>query len=805
MRIAPLLICSVIAAALIVILNSTILTPVAMGSLLNPQQGIWQNAEPYDKDYNGYMEIPGLHDLTTVYFDDRLVPHVFARNEHDALYVQGYLHAKFRLWQMEFQTHAAAGRLSEIVGENFVNFDRNMRRLGMVYGAENALKEIEKDPETLAAANSYTAGVNAYIESLSPRQLPLEYKMLGYQPEKWSNFKSALFLKAMALDLAGFEEDFEMTNALTAFTSADFEKIYPIVMDSLDPIVPKGTFFETPPSPLHVPESADSLYFRYKRTNLIDADKPDPDNGSNNWAVAGSKTESGAPILCNDPHLGLNLPSLWYEMQISTPEYNVYGATFPGAPHVIIGYNDHIAFGFTNAMRDVRDYYEIKFKDESRKEYWFDSSWRSTVFRIENIRVKNKPVFYDTVAYTEIGPVMYDRSYTGGRNTGEKDYAVRWKAHDPSNEMKVFYLLDKAKNYGDYLEAVKYLQTPGQNAIFASKDGDIAIWDQGEFPAKWRRQGDFVMPGDNSDYLWQYNIPQEQNPHQVNPLRGFVSSANQLPTDTTYPYYLGGRYPPYRGLEINRKLEQMNHITPQDMMDLQIDNYNVFGEIAAPELISRIDPSTLKVQEKKYFDLLQSWNYRNDPDSKGTTIFVNMWDTLETLVWNRILPQDRLKYPWPKESTLIDLIKRNDSSLNILAHLQDDVVASFKKCTALFSRLEKEGRLEWSKFKDTRVMHLAKIEALSALHLDIGGGEHVINATKEVHGPSWRMVVSLTEETEAYGIYPGGQSGNPGSKYYDDFVQEWAKGSFYKLWLMKESEASDPRVKFKMSFVPAAG
>ncbi len=804
MRIISLVITSVITIAIIVILNSTLLVPVPLGSFLSPQHGMWQNADPYDMDYNATLDFPQLKDHATVYFDERLVPHVFAENDNDAFFIQGYLHAKFRLWQMEFQTRAAAGRVSEIVGEKALDFDRNKRRLGMVYAAENSLVEMEQDPATLSAANSYTAGVNAYIESLSSRKFPIEYKLLGYKPEKWTNLKSALFLKFMALDLAGFEEDFEMTNAKSIFNSADFNKIYPIVMDSLDPIVPKGTSFAPPPKPLRIPQSADSAYFNFKNLNNIDEQKPDKDNGSNNWAVAGSKTQSGSPILCNDPHLGLNLPSLWYEMQITTPDYNAYGATFPGAPNVIIGFNDHIAFGFTNAMRDVRDYYEVKYKDESRKEYWFDSAWQPTRFRVENIKIKGGPVFYDTVAYTNIGPVMYDKSFTGGRSTGEKDYAVRWKAHDASNEMKVFYLLDRAKNYDDYLEAIRYLETPGQNCIFASKDGGIAIWDQGQFPAKWYRQGDFVMPGEDSAYFWQYNIPQAQNPRLINPETGFVSSANQMPTDTTYPYYLGGVYPPYRALEISRRLSEMNNITPGDMMKLQTDNYNVFGEIAAPEIISRINTGNLNNTEKKYFDLLKNWNYRNDPDSKGTTIFVNLWDTLAKIVWARIIPEDGPKLPEPSESTLIDLIKNKDSSLQILSHLDEDVNKAFSLCAVQMADLEGKDKLEWAKFKDTEIKHLSGLEPLSDLHLNIGGGLHTINAAKQQHGPSWRMVVSLTKETEAYGIYPGGQSGNPGSRYYDDFVQNWAAGKYYKLWVMKQSEAGTNKILYVMHFSPAA-
>jgi penicillin amidase len=796
-----------ITVMLIVVLNSTLVLKAPLGKLLSPQQGLWQNAEPLDEDYSAHLSFPQLLGTVKVYFVERLVPHVFADNVNDAYFVQGYLHAKFRLWQMEFQTRAAAGRLSEVVGELALDYDRNQRRLGMVYGAENSLKEIENDPVTLAECDNYTAGVNAYIESLDESSLPVEYKLMGYQPEKWTNLKSALFLKYMALELAGYERDFEMTNAKSIFSSADFDKIYPIVMDSLDPIVPKGTVFDTAGIKLKIPATADSLYYDQKDSTTINEEKPDPDNGSNNWAVNGSKTKSGYPILCNDPHLGLNLPSIWYEMQISTPEYNAYGATFPGAPSVVIGFNDNCAFGFTNAMRDVRDYYTVKFKDDSRHEYWFDSAWHPATFRIEDIKIKGQPDYIDTVAYTNIGPVMYDKTYSGGRNTNDKNYAVRWKAHDSSNELKMFTLLNKAVNYDDYLEAIKYLQTPGQNCIFACKNGDIAIWDQGAFPAKWYRQGDFIMPGEDSSYFWQGIIPQKENPHLVNPARGFVSSANQLPTDTTYPYYLGGSYPPHRGLEINKRLEAMNDITPQDMMKLQTSNYNIFGEMALPALVNNMQAEKLSPQEKTYFDILKNWNHSNDPDSKGATLFVLTWDSLEATVWKDEFLKTRLELLWPSQSTLLDDINKyrnfkffDDVNTPQIETLSDDVTAAFKKAAAIIRKAEENGTIEWAKYKDTHVEHLARIDAFSRLHLPIGGGTNTINAAKEQHGPSWRMIVSLTPETEAYGIYPGGESGNPGSVFYDNFVSDWAVGKYYKLWVMKASESNDKRVKGMMSF-----
>ncbi|MDQ2863686.1 MAG: penicillin acylase family protein [Bacteroidota bacterium] len=807
MRIIPFIISGAITAVLIIILNSTILLPAPLGKWLSPQNGLWQNAESVNHNYSADLSFPQLKGKVDVYFDDRLVPHVFAEQENDAFFVQGYLHAKFRLWQMEFQTRAAAGMLSEIVGKKAIDFDRDKRRLGMVYAAENSLTEVAKDPETQAECDNYTAGVNSYIESLNDATLPLEYRLLDYYPEKWTNLKTALFLKYMSLDLAGSENDFEQTNAKSVFSSGDFDKLYPIIMDSLDPIVPKGTMFPKPGIEVKIPATADSLYYNYKDSNTVDEQKPNPNNGSNNWAVSGSKTQSGYPILCNDPHLGLNLPSLWYEMQIVTPTYNAYGATFPGAPAIIIGFNDNCAFGFTNAMRDVRDYYEIKFKDDSRKEYWFDNQWVKTNFRIEKIKVKDEPDYLDTVAYTNIGPVMYDKSYNGGRGTNDKYYAVRWKAHDPSNELKMFTLLDKAKNYNDYLQAIKYLHTPGQNCLYASKKGTIAIWDQGEFPAKWKRQGDFVMPGTDSSYFWQGMIPQDENPHVVNPERGYVSSANQLPADTAYPYYLGGNFPPYRALEINRKLSGMNNITPEDMMKLQTDNYNIFGEMALPVLINNVKTKELSDSEREYFETLKRWNFRNDIDSKGATLFTLTWDSLENRIWKDEFLKTKFKLMMPYESTLLDDILK-DSSIRFLDDintrqretLADDVTAAFKEAAFVAKGLDSGNSLEWGRYKDTKVEHLARLDAFSRLHLPIGGGTNTINAANAQHGPSWRMIVSLTPRTQAYGVYPGGQSGNPGSRFYDDFVDTWVEGKYYPLWVMTSSDFTDERVKWTMSF-----
>jgi penicillin amidase len=816
MRIVPFLITSVISTALVITLNTRLTIggkeAPAFGTFLSPQHGCWQNAESTSADYDADLQFPELNGKVEVYLDDRLVPHLFAEQENDAYFVQGFLHATFRLWQMELQTFAAGGRASEILGQKGLEHDREFRRLGMVYAAEIALQEVDKDPEIKAMYDAYTAGVNAYIESLTAATLPLEYKLIGYKPEKWTNLKSSLFLKYMCYDLAAHDDDFEMTNARSYFTADDFMQLYPAIQDSLDPIIPKGTIFEKQKVFPVAPANADSGYFKNKSLAVTESTKPDRDNGSNNWAVSGSKTKSGAPILCNDPHLALNLPSLWYEIQISTGSYNAYGVSFPGAPGVIIGYNDSCAFGFTNGGRDVRDYYEIQFKDDSRKAYLFNGNYLPTKFRVDTIKIKGKADFIDSVAYVQLGkdwcPVMYDRSFSGGRNTNNKYYAVRWKAHDQSNELKIFRLLNRAKNYADYSAAVTNLHTPGQNVVFATKSGDIALRTQGEWPAKWKGQGDFVMPGYDTSYLWQGMIPQDEVPYQFNPERGFVSSANQKPVDdNTYPYYLGRNYPMYRGFEINRRLNAMTGISPQDMMDLQTDNFNAPAAMLTPLLLKNIQADVLSVDENKYLDYLKNWNLRNDAGSKGATVFELLWANLQDTVFSDEYSKAPSVIIRPFESSLLEGLLK-DSAYKFLDNintpqsetLADNVTAAFKKTAVALKKAETEGKLDWDKYKGTHVDHLAKLAPFSRKQLPIGGGTHNINATKESHGPSWRMVISLTAQTEAYGVYPGGQSGNPGSKFYDSFVDQWAAGKYYALWMMTKEQLGDKRILAKMSF-----
>lgn len=810
MRIVPFAITTVITAGLVFALNKQWGSVPPMGKFLSPQHGFWQNAEPVNKSFNADLKIEGLKGKAEVYFDERLVPHVFAENDEDLYFIQGYLHAKFRLFQMDLQTKAAEGRASEIAGKKAINYDKMQRRIGMRFAAENALRQIESDPASKALFDAYTNGINAYISSLKESDLPVEYKLLNFKPEKWTNLRTALLLKMMAKMLTGdTDKDLSATNAKAVFTPDELKLLYPQVPDSLEPIVPKGTAFDKPGIVPVIPAIADSTYLSHEQS-IEDPDVSGQDLaiGSNNWVVAGSKTKSGAPILCNDPHLELSLPSIWYEIQLSTPRNNAYGVSLPGSPFIIIGFNDSIAWGVTNAQRDVKDYYEIRFRDKSKKEYWFNNQWLKTTLRKEEIKVKGGTTIYDTVAYTIFGPVMYDESFSDSLSKG-RNLAVRWVAHDPSNEGMTFYKLNRATNYDEYVDAIKSFECPGQNFVFASKSGDIALWQQGNFPARWSRQGLYIMPGQDSSYMWQGFIPQIENPHAKNPERGFLESANQRPADSTYPYFIPGSYITPRAVSITKQLSTMNMITPDDMMKLQNNYFNVQASYLRPLMLKYTNEEALSSRSKKYFDLIKNWDLNADPASKGQTVYNTWLIQLDSMIYNDELSKAPGKTPWPDDETTIEALLRDSAFVFInnvntpnKESLYDIMTASLDKASSTLEKLESSGKLEWAKSKNPTVYHLLKENLLPFARrgLNIGGSGNIINAVTHSHGPSWRMIVQLTNQTEAYAVYPGGESGNPGSQYYDNFIDNWVAGRYYKLWFMHDADRGDKNVKWKISF-----
>jgi penicillin amidase len=402
---------------------------------------------------------------------------------------------------------------------------------------------------------------------------------------------------------------------------------------------------------------------------------------------------------------------------------------------------------------------------------------------------------------------MYDKNFTGNKTSGTRNYAVRWTGHDQGNELKTFFLLDHAKNYADYTEAAQYLRTPGQNIVFATKSGDIALRTQGNWPAKWKGQGDFVMPGIDSSFLWQSMIPQDEIPFQYNPERAFVSSANQKPVPQDYPYYIGRVYPIYRGLTINRNLKAMTNITPQDMMTLQTNNEDGLASMILPKILNSLNVAALNGAQIKVLDSLSKWDFINRGNSSLPTMYDLLWRNLSEAVYADEFKDAKGKLRYPLESTLTEIMLRGDSfpfydniATAKIENITDVATMAFTKMCDTIASLRQNGKISWDNFNNVRVTHLARLVPFSRSGFTANGGRNSINANHGTHGPSWRMVVSLTPETEAWGIYPGGQSGNPSSKHYDDFIPDWSAEKYYKLWVMKANEVTNKRIQSVIIF-----
>jgi len=765
-----------------------------LAPLLSPFQGFWQNAYSEDELAVDQWELSGLTEPVEVIYDEHLIPHLFASNEEDLYMVQGFVTAKHRLWQMEFQTMAAAGRLSEVVGIQALEFDRMQRRKGLTFGAEAGLTYIqEEDPETFALLVAFSDGVNHYISSLSDARLPLEYKLLGYRPEAWSPYKTVLLLKYMADMLVG-DKDLEFTN-LRQIIGADWmERLFPDFPFENDPVIEASQKWQFKPLPVSKPEN---IIYPDSALLVDPIPAPEPGVGSNNWAVSGKKTRSGYPILANDPHLSLNMPSLWYAMQLSTPKYSVKGATLPGALGVISGFNESIAWGVTNATRDLRDWYAITFKDKRRDAYLYDGDWLHSHQRVEEIKIKSESSFFDTVIYTHHGPVVYDDHF---RSNGQKvNFALKWTAHEGSNEQRAFLDLNRGKDHDDFIAALEYYTAPAQNFVFASTSGDIAMKVQGKFPLRWEGQGKYLMDGSNSAFDWQGSIPSEHNPATLNPVRGFVSSANQHSVDSAYPYYVfDPSFEHYRNRRLNKRLSEMRRISIEDMKALQFDNFHLHAAEAVPVLLQLLlaEPLSFTTAEEELIKELQKWDFYTSPRQQEPPLFAEWWSNLEELLWGRWKEEGKpILYPNNYQTTL--LLKEEPDS-----EIFDDprtpkretgsywVQKSFKAMAKEIQKQRETRTLTWAAYKQTSIRHLVpNFHAFGYFDIHTGGGRGILNATSERHGASWRMVVELGEEIEAFGIYPGGQSGNPGSKFYGNFLQKWAEGSYVSFNLLQQENA----------------
>jgi penicillin amidase len=509
--------------------------------------------------------------------------------------------------------------------------------------------------------------------------------------------------------------------------------------------------------------------------------------------VGAVRSAEGMPLLSSDPHLGYQLPSLWYQVHLLTPEMKVAGVTLVGTPFVIIGHTDRVAWGLTNTQADVTDYYIERVNPDNPDEVWFEGAWRPVQKVEEVIEVRNGPDKKLQVTITPHGPVLTERSQT---------VSMRWTGLDPSFELRAFYTLNHAQGYEDFLEALRDFHVPAQNFAYADADGNIAIWAAGKYPIRATGNGRLPVPAASGTYEWTGFIPFEELPHTLNPDKGYVFSANTRPAPPDYPYYLGWQWDPgYRGRRIQTLLSEDDSVSFSQMKAAQYDVVDSLAGELVPILLEVYDEQEFGGQtEAGAIALLREWDYQMSADSPAPTLWRRWLDEFREMTWGdefaaAAAPTD---YGWGFNSTnqwqptieYFEYLVREkpdspwfDDTTTATAETRDDIIAlSFAR--AVRSLQEDYGGdpagWHWGDHHRLHIEHLLGADPLNRTGQPMAGGDMTINAQGAGEsvdgGPSWRMIVQLGEPVRAVGAYPGGQSGNPLSPHYDDLLPLWRSG-----------------------------
>ncbi len=772
---------SVALAVVFVVLLSIPLGPLPpLGNLLNPNGGVWTTAEGAKRPVFEELRIAGLDGDVTVLRDTWGVPHVFATTNHDLFLALGYVHAQDRMWQMDIQYRFAAGRLSEVLGKSFVEQDTFMRTVGLERDAEKFVASLPPGDIQSAALSAYAAGVNAWIDRESPRNLPLEFKLLNYEPEPWTPVHSLTEGELIAFGLSADFTDVELGLLVNALGQAAVDELFPANSPLQVPIVPNGT---RGGGTVIDPDAGGDLL---AKARLIERFlRPLRSIGSNNWVVAGNRSGTGRPILAGDPHLRFQLPAVWYEVHLKGGDYDIYGVTFPGIPSVFIGFNRFLANSETNTGADVTDFYRETVNPANPYEYRFQDAWRRFNVTNETIRVRGGAGVTVEVKESIHGPLLTERG---------EPVAMRWTGREFGTTLKASLLYMKARTWTEFRDALRFWANPAQNFAVAASDGTIAIRSNGLFPIRNNTLGRVPLDGASGGFEWTGWVPFDQYPEAVNPAQGYLASANQLPAGSPYPHYLGWQWDPgYRARRINNLLRDTirsnGTVSFGDMKAFQGDTLDTAAEAFVPLVLNATRPSCIMPTKPPIcaaFDALRGWDFRMDTGSVAATVWNSFY--LEFLndtfgdEWAAAGAKDLMK---PAPNVLEELAQRNPSSRwfddvrTPEVETRDDIfrramTATFDDLTA---RLGPIGApWEWGRVHTRLFEHLSSLDALSRGPYPSEGDAVTLNPAGGLvarAGPSWRMVVDVGAPENSVTIYPGGQSGNPLSPHFDDMLILW--------------------------------
>ena len=778
---------------------------------------------------SGTLRLADLHEPVEVVTDSYGVPHIYAYNEDDLYMAQGYVHAQQRLWQMEFNRRLGAGRLAELFGEVALEADRFTRRLGMHRAAAEAAHQISAHSRRILEA--YTRGVNAFISS-HRQNLPVEFTLLRLQPAPWQVVDSIQWSKMMGWSLGGNWETEIVRAYLVARLGPERAAKLETGYDAAHPLIlPPGVPYEG------VNAGMLAQYAEIKQLagfGLL--------GGSNNWVVDGSMTTTGQPFVCNDPHLGQAAPSIWFECHLVAGEIDVVGASFPGAPGIIIGHNRHVAWGVTNAVSDVEDLYIEKFNPTNPNQYEFLDKWEEAQVYREEIKVKGRaePVV-EEVRVTRHGPIL--TSLKTGKTEQDSDLpaelplALRWTGLEHHDIVDAIEKMALAADIYEFREALRHWDVPAQNFVFADTNGEIGYLMAGAIPTRAKGQGLVPMPGWSGEYEWTGLIPFEELPQVTNPPQHFIVTANNRVVGDSYPYYITNEWlNGYRARRIHDLLTRKGKLAPSDMAAIHADQYSIPAELIVPHILS-VSPHTLL--ESQAQEILRTWQYKLAPESPAAAIYTTFLRKLERIVFEVHLGNDEgllnsylgvgttllaisNGYTSRSKPMMIRLLNERDDSW-----FADSVLPNGPRTWEVALHHALEAALDELREKlgdDPTTWQYGKVHSMTYSHplgmvkpLDkifnrgpypVGGDIDTVNMgavsptqpEQVITVPSFRQIANLADLAASLSMHAPGQSGHPASKHYDDFIKPWRNVEYHPM--LFDHEMIDEHAAGKLRMIP---
>lgn len=779
----------------------------ALGRFLDPAHGIWSVARAAELPSEFTGAIAGLGLDVRVVYDRRGVPHIWASTVEDATRALGFVVARDRLFQLDIQTRATAGRLSEWAGERVLGIDRQQRLLGLAASAERDVAALDSASRDFRFLRAYADGVNAWIDAMRVQDLPFEYHLLGVEPETWKPVNSVYLLKRMGYTLTYNMHDRTRLKIIALVGREAADALFPVEHPIQEPIQPNGQTvprfdFNPPPPPGKLDPHALTLASRLDGLPSPTTDGGDA-VGSNNWAVAPERTANGNAILAGDPHLELTLPSIWYEVHIVVPgELDVYGVTIPGALGVVIGFTRDVAWSFTNTEADVLDLYGETFDDtKDPARYRVDNEWRDLERRIEEYRGRNGDIVaVDTFYATHRGPVI---------QVEPVPISMRWTLLDEPAVQTIFFDAARATSSDAWLAAMEAYTVPAQNMLVADRQGNISVRSNGHFPIRsGNGDGRAIRDGSTSQTEWQGYWQVSEYPQAHNPRQGYLASANQQPIDphVNDRYLRANWFAPWRALQINRLLRADSLATPDAMRRYQTDPGNAKADLFVPAFLDVAARVLAREPDRELEEaavLLGNWDRRFTKSNERAVLFELAMRELTDRTWDELTePQSDSRVATPREPILALLLEyRNspwwdDRSTHEVVETRDHIVAASLKAALAAAKKRygppADGGWRWDRVRHANVFHYLRLPALSMIGLPIQGGSGTLNpASGGVWGASWRMIVELGPRVRAWTTYPGGQSGNPASSWYTDRIQQWIDGELEEV-LFPETEGDFP-------------